>query len=183
MTTKTIAYTHDSTQSRVLWISIFAVLTGISAWIKIPLGFTPVPITLQTSVVLLSGVVLGKDGWWSQLAYVILGGIGLPFFASDLPGVQVLFGATGGYLIGFVAASAFVGYYIRPMWNQMPFWKKSAWLFLSSMLVFFPGVLQLWFFTGYPISKVLILGFYPFLIGDVIKVCLVAATPKKWTHS
>ena len=186
MTTKTLNLSVSSTKSRVLWISIFTILTGLSGWIKIPLGFTPVPITLQTGVVLLSGIVLGRDGMWSQLAYLVLGGIGLPFFASNLPGVQVLFGATGGYLIGFVAAAAFVGRFVQPHWNSIPYWKRNVWLLASSLLVFVPGVIQLWLITGLSFSKVLVLGFYPFILGDILKVLAVSATPTSWivhTHS
>jgi biotin transport system substrate-specific component len=179
MTTNAITLPKSLLKNRILMISAFALLTGLTAWIKIPLGFTPVPLTLQTAVVLLSGVVLGKDGVHSQLLYLLLGGIGLPFFASDLPGVQALFGATGGYLIGFVFASAFVGYVVQPHWHQLSYVTKVAYLSIASLLVFIPGTFQLWMMTDFSLTKVLALGFYPFILGDLLKVALVSLTPNK----
>ncbi|MCC7460466.1 MAG: biotin transporter BioY [Proteobacteria bacterium] len=181
MTTQAITVSKSSTQSRVLWIAAFAILTGLSSLVKIPLGFTPVPVSLQTAVVILSGVILGRDALWAQGLYLLLGGIGLPFFTPDTPGVQVLFGATGGYLLGFVFAAAFIGYKIRPQWNNLPIWKRTAFLLASSMLIFIPGVIQLKFVAGVSFARALELGFYPFMLGDVIKSLVVSFVPSKFT--
>jgi len=181
MTTQTLTLSRTSTKSRVLWIAFFAILTGLSALVKIPLGFTPVPVTLQTMVVMLSGVILARDGLWAQAAYLVLGCIGLPFFTPDVPAFQVILGATGGYLFGFVAAAAFIGYKIQPQWDQLPVWKRTAFLLASSMLIFIPGVIQLKFVTGVSFARALEMGFFPFLIGDVIKSFLVSVYPSKWT--
>ena len=89
----------------------FALLTAAAAQVSIPLWFTPVPITGQTFAVLLSGAALGANlGAGSQLLYVGLGAIGLPFYASGNSGMEVVTGATGGYLIGFVLAAWLTGY-------------------------------------------------------------------------
>jgi biotin transport system substrate-specific component len=181
MTTQTLAISRTSTQSRVLWIAAFAILTGLSSLVKIPLGFTPVPVSLQTAIVMLSGVVLGRDALWAQGLYLLLGGIGLPFFTPDTPGVQVLFGATGGYLLGFVFAAAFIGFKIRPQWNNLSVTKRTAYLLASSLLIFIPGVIQLKFVAGITLAKALSLGFYPFILGDVIKSLAVSFLPSKWT--
>lgn len=182
MTTQTLAFSRTSTQARVLWIAFFAILTGLSALVKIPLGFTPVPVSLQTAVVMLSAVILGRDGMWAQALYLLLGGIGLPFFSPDTAGVQVLFGATGGYLLGFVIAAAFVGYKIQPQWSTLSVWKRTALLLAASMLIFIPGVLQLKFVAGVSFAKALSLGFYPFILGDILKSLAVSFTPAKWTR-
>ena len=179
MTTQTLAVSRTSTKSRILWISFFALLTGLSAQVKIPLWFTPVPITLQTMVVMFSGVIIGRDGFWSQLLYIALGCVGLPFFADNTSNVQMLFGATGGYLIGFVIASAFIGYIITPLWTSLPVWKRFSYLLAASMLIFIPGVIQLKLVAGVSFDKALVLGFYPFILGDVIKTIVVALTPAK----
>lgn len=181
MTTQTLAISRTTTQARILWIVGFAILTGLSSLVKIPLGFTPVPVTLQTAVVMLSGVVLGRDALWAQGLYLLLGGIGLPFFTPDTAGVQVLFGATGGYLLGFVFAATFIGYKIRPQWDTLPVWKRAAFLLASSIFIFIPGVIQLKLVAGITFAKALSLGFYPFIIGDIIKSFAVSWTPSKWT--
>ena len=89
----------------------FALLTALMAQIEIPLWFTPVPITGQTFAVLLAGAALGwRAGAASQVLYVALGAIGLPFYSGGDGGWKIVTGATGGYLIGFIAAAAVIGY-------------------------------------------------------------------------
>ncbi len=165
--------------SRLGWISLFAALTGAAAWIRIPLPFTPIPITLQTLVVLASGVILGRDGFYAQLLYLFLGGIGLPLFASSWPGAIALFGPSGGYLIGFVAAAYVAGRAIHPRWAEMGYAKRGGALLLCSLLIFIPGVLQLAMVGNLSLGQALVLGFLPFLLGDLLKVAWVAATPRK----
>ena len=88
----------------------FALLTAGAAPIVIPLGFTPVPITGQTFAVLLAGGVLGAfRGAASQILYVALGAIGLPFYAGGTGGWEVVTEATADYLVGFVVAAFVIG--------------------------------------------------------------------------
>lgn len=178
---KTIAaeniQTRDSVVARLGWIALFAVLTGAGAWVRIPLPFTPVPITLQTMAVLASGIVLGRDGIYSQILYLVLGGIGLPMFASNLPNVMALFGPTGGYLIGFVAAAAVANLWVRPNWATLHYARRTVRLFAVSLLIFIPGVLQLALFSNLSISQAVFLGFLPFILGDLLKVLAVAGIP------
>jgi biotin transport system substrate-specific component len=97
---------------------IMACFTGLGAQVRIYTPFTPVPITGQVFFVLLSAVLLGK--WWggvSQAVYTGIGILGVPWFApsAGMPafskgGINVLFSATGGYIIGFIAAALLVGW-------------------------------------------------------------------------
>jgi biotin transport system substrate-specific component len=169
--------TRDTVLVRVLWIASFAILTGVAALIRIPLPFTPVPITLQTGVVLASGIVLGRDGLYSQLVYLVLGGIGLPMFAGSLPGFPALFGPTGGYLLGFVGAAALASSFVRPNWKSLSYKARLLRLSLISLVVFVPGVLQLALFAGLTLPQAAMLGFVPFVLGDILKVLLVAGLP------
>jgi biotin transport system substrate-specific component len=83
----------------------FAALTAASAQLRIPLPFTPVPLTLQVFIVLLCGAVLGRGrGVAAQAIYVTLGAVGLPVFTGAAAGLAYLLGPTGGYLMGFVLA-------------------------------------------------------------------------------
>src|ERR1044071_201748 len=95
----------------VILILLGALLVAALAQIEIPLLFTPVPITGQTFGVLLVGAALGsKRGAASLISYLMLGTIGLPFFAGGAHGLNILIGATGGYLIGFIIAAYVIGF-------------------------------------------------------------------------
>src|SRR3989338_9411909 len=94
----------------MVFAALFAALTGAVAWFKIPLPFTPVPITLQTLMVLLSGAVLGPYyGAVSMGIYLALGAIGLPVFAGGGSGIGSLLGPTGGYLFSYFIAAFAIG--------------------------------------------------------------------------
>ena len=98
----------------MVFAALFAALTGAVAWFKIPLPFTPVPITLQTLMVLLSGAMLGSYyGALAMIIYLILGAIGLPVFAGGSSGVGGLFGPSGGYLFSYPVAAFAIGYMLQ----------------------------------------------------------------------
>ncbi len=158
---------------------MFALLTGVSAYIAIPLPFTPVPITLQTLAVLASGIVLGRDGLYSQLLYLLLGGIGWPLFAGGTGHYLYLFSASGGYLIGFAAASAVAGKWLYPAWSTLGFWGKTWRLGLVQAFIFVPGVLQLALVMDISIGKAVLLGFAPFILGDTLKTFVAASIPSR----
>ncbi len=81
----------------VALVGLFAALTAVGAYVAVPLPFSPVPVTLQTLFVYLSGLVLGgRRGALSQLVYLLLGASGIPVFAGGRGGVGVIFGPTGG---------------------------------------------------------------------------------------
>ena len=87
-----------------------AVMTGLLAQVKMYFPWTPIPITGQVFAVLLAGVLLGKYwGGISQAIYLVLGILGIPWFAG---GYASIVGPTGGYIIGFVFAALFIGYFI-----------------------------------------------------------------------
>lgn len=94
----------------MVFAALFAALTAAVAWFKIPLPFTPVPITLQTLVVLMSGAMLGPYyGALSMIIYLVLGAIGLPVFAGGSSGIGALLGPTGGYLFSYPIAAFIIG--------------------------------------------------------------------------
>lgn len=151
----------------------FALLTAIAALIRIPLPFTPVPITMQTFVVLLSGVILGgRKGTISQIIYVSAGIAGLPIFAGMTSGIALLAGSTGGFLAGFIVAPKVVGLVLGES-------KKRGRLILAliagTVTIFLLGNAWLLILMNGDVAKTLSLGFIPFLPGAVIKVGLVIA--------
>jgi len=145
---------------KAIWVSFFVLATALGAQVRIPLPFTPVPFTLQTFFVLLSGAMLGKKmGGVSQAAYLLLGGVGLPLFTN----AGALWGPTGGYIAGFVAASWLIGVLLEKKW------KVFYAFILGDFLLLTCGALNLSFFVG-GLKNAIVLGVVPFLAGDVLKI-------------
>lgn len=166
-------------------VSLFALLTAALAQVRIPLGFTPVPVTGQTLAVLLSGAVLGaKRGAASQALYVVLGMIGLPFYSNGTGGWEVATGPTMGYLVGFIAAAALVGRLAEHRRDRSLIASLAA-MSLGSLVIYTCGAAWLAYSLDIPIatgeSNAITLGVTPFLLGDIIKMCLAgAATASAW---
>jgi biotin transport system substrate-specific component len=156
-----------------------ALLIALCAQISIPLPHTPVPITGTTLAVLYAGALLGpKRGLASVALYLLLGGVGLPFFAAGASGWTHFIGATGGYLAGFLPAAWLTGRLARRGWDRDPL-RASALMLCGSAVIFACGLAVLSFYV--PAGELLAKGFYPFLIGDAAKSCLSAGLlPVGW---
>jgi len=149
-----------------------SILVALLAQIRIPLPFTPVPITGQTLGVLLVAAALGRlRGSLSLILYILGGAAGLPFFAGSTSGLAYLLGPTGGYLLGFVLAGYVVGALAERGWDQsMP---KVAIMFLAGEIIILGlGALYLARFVG-P-ERALVAGVLPFIPGDLLKAALAA---------
>lgn len=145
-------------------------IIAISAQITINLPFSPVPITAQTLAVLLAGLFLGKNlGAASVAAYLAQGAAGLPVFAGGKSGLAALFGPTGGYLFGFLAAAYIVGM-LSELRYQRSLFQASSTIIVGNVIIYIFGLFWLARFVGE--SQVLQLGLYPFLIGDLLKILL-----------
>jgi biotin transport system substrate-specific component len=154
-----------------------AVLTGLLAQARFYLPWSPVPLTGQTLAMLLAGVVLGK--WWGGISmglYAGLGMAGIPWFQGMNGGIAYMAGPTGGYIIGFILAALFLGYFTDKYINSRRFMRMlGLMLFASLILVYVPGLLQLgiWlhFVKGEAVSfsGLLTIGALPFIAGDIIK--------------
>lgn len=145
----------------------FAILTGISAKLKIEIGL--VPLTMQTVVVLLSGALLGqKKGAACQLTYLMAGLIGLPWFSRG-GGLTYILSPTFGYILGFVLTAYLIGGLVEKGWNRNT---ATAVLIMlaGNIVIYIPGLLWLARFVG--ISKILTVGLYPFILGDTLKIFL-----------
>ncbi len=153
------------------------------AQVSIPLPFTPVPITGQTLGVLLVGASLGPGlGALSMGMYLAQGAFGLPMFAGGAAGVSVLglASATGGYLWGFVASAAVVGFLSRRGWDRSIRSSIGA-MFLGEVVLYAIGVPWLAAAIDVPLAKALELGLAPFVIGDAIKLFVAAGLlPTAW---
>lgn len=173
-----------ATQSRVRNAILVMGLTGftaLAAQVAIPLPFTPVPLTLQTFAVLAGAAALGAErAVIAQVLYITLAVAGVPVLAGGASGHEVVVGATGGYLIGFVLASYVVG---RISSNGASTKSgKTALAFLAgSVLIYALGAPWLAFTTGNTITWAVVNGVVPFLVGDLIKaVAAGAVLPLAW---
>ena len=145
-------------------------IIAVSSQIMIQLTFSPIPVTAQTLAVLLTGFVLGKRmGAASIAAYLAQGAAGLPFFAGGKSGLAVLFGPTGGYLFGFLAAVYIVGMLIELRFKRS-FLQAIIVFIIGNTIIYAFGLVWLARFVGE--SQVLQLGLYPFIVGDVLKILL-----------
>ncbi len=155
----------------ILQIFSASLLLALCAQISFPLYFNPVPISAQTLGVMFIGATLGsRKGALSVLAYLVEGSLGLPFFAGGHGGLLSLLGPTGGYLIGFILQAYCVGLLIE---------KQKVVKILNTILILaFSCALQLligvvWFSQFIGLETALMMGFYPFLAGELFKVALL----------
>ena len=166
-------------------------LTGLLAQTRIPLPWSPVPVTGQTFAVLLAGVLLGR--WWGGISLAIyagLGAAGVPWFSGWSGGVGYLAGPTGGYIIGFILAALFIGHFVDTYVRSRSFPSMLAlMLFANFVLIYVPGLLQLglWLKSvgggSVTFTTLLGMGAIPFIPGDITKAVIAAAiargiTPK-----
>lgn len=159
-----------------------AALTGLLAQARFYLPWSPVPLTGQTFGALLAGVLLGT--WWggmSMTLYIGLGAAGIPWFQGGNSGLTYLAGPTGGYIIGFILAALFLGYFTDKYVRARSFTVMlGLMLFASFVLIYGPGLLQLnlWLANvkGQPATfgQLLTMGAIPFLAGDATKAVIAA---------
>jgi biotin transport system substrate-specific component len=157
-------------------------LIAASAQVSSRIGDNPVPFTGQTFGVLLSAGALGfRRGLAASLLYLLLGVVGLPIFATGAHGLAELEGASGGYLVGFVVASAIVGRLAELGWDRTIRGSIGAML-LGSVAIYAVGVpwLAISFFGG-DLQPAIANGLTPFLLWDAVKLALAAAAfPAAW---
>ena len=176
----------DRRTSRLGTMDITAVVAGsllltLSAKIQVP--FYPVPLTMQTLVVIGLGLALGPVRGAAAVAlYLAQGAAGLPVFAGTPEkgiGIAYMMGPTGGYLAGYLPAALFAGWLAERGWDRNVFTAMLAAL-LAGAVIYVPGLLWLGSVVGWD-KPVLAFGLYPFISGDIIEAVLAAiAFPAAW---
>lgn len=160
------------TTRNICLIALFSALTSAGAYISIPM--IPVPATFQTFFVVISGMLLGaQNGALSQIIYLLVGILGVPVFANFSGGLGVVFGPTGGYLLGFIAASYLIGT-LNASFKPKGILNYFLIMFTGMLLIYILGVIQLMLVTGMNFVKSIILGVLPFIPGDILKVITAA---------
>lgn len=165
----------------IAYIGIFVALIAVCSWISIPLT---VPVTLQTMAVCIASALLGtKRGVIAVVAYILLGLVGVPVFSGFSSGVGVLFGATGGYIIGFIFTALIVGVMLKLL-------GKKLWVYAVSMLI---GIAvcyafgTVWFIVFYnnnnadtmSVAAALSMCVVPFIIPDIVKIIIATIVCKR----
>ena len=155
---------------------LFAVLLGVailsaSSYIKVPMY--PVPMTMQTAAIVLLAALYGFSlGTLTVASWLTMALLGAPLLAGGA-GIAYFVGPTGGYLLGFVAAAAFVGWFSDRGWNGNAPLRAMIIMFVGSQLILALG--WVWLSSLVGATQAWQLGVQPFIIGDVVKTLLSAA--------
>ena len=151
---------------RPVFIASTAAFTGliaIGSWIAIP--FVPVPLTLQTLFVILSGAVMGRYAVLPNGLYILMGALNIPVFHSGTAGIAVLLGPTGGYVLGFVPGALATGLAYEHRNTVL----RITGIILGLGIIFLCGMTWLSFSAGISLSTAFLIGVLPFIPGDAIK--------------
>ena len=160
---------QSKTACRVIGMAAFVILMVLSAFVRIPVPFSPVPVTLQTLVVLLGGACLaGGFGVGAQAGYLGLGLAGLPVFSGAGSGLLYLAGPTGGYIAGFVLANALLGRLFRGRTENL--YAIAGKFLLADAVIFACGIAWLKVLLGCTVVQAVSIGLVPFLAGDIAKI-------------
>lgn len=156
----------------VALVLAFATIIALCGRARFYLGDNPVPITLQTFGVLLTGAALGSRlGLASILLFYFAGMAGVHVFQGGNGGWDYLSGsATGGYLIGFIAATYIVGFLCERGWDR----RDVLWaLLIGNLVIYVPGLLWLGAKDFVPWENLFSKGMLPFIPGDMVKLMMV----------
>jgi biotin transport system substrate-specific component len=151
-------------------------LLTLSAKIQVP--FWPVPMTMQTFVVLVLGMAYGwRLAGATVLLYLAQGALGLPVFAAG-GGIAYFAGPTAGYLVGFLLAAVAVGWLAEHGWDRSPLRTLGAML-IGTVIIFACGIA--WLSTLIGVARAIGAGLVPFLLGEAVKIALATAIlPFAW---
>ncbi|MDR0485158.1 MAG: biotin transporter BioY [Elusimicrobiota bacterium] len=172
-------------KKKIVFAALFAAFIAACRFIAAPISPLGVPIVLQNMAVVLAGSIMGLYGAAATAIFILAGLIGFPVFASGQTGIAVLFSPTGGFIIGYLAASFITGLILR---TPRPNEKRNAFLKIKIIIavvlgfafIYFFGVLRLSFIImqaqtltfSQSLKPALAAGFLPFILGDIIKTIL-----------
>ena len=162
----------------IAFTAAFTGLIAIGSWISIP--FVPVPLTLQTLFVILSGAVMGRYAAYPTGLYILMGALNIPVFHSGTAGLAVLLGPTGGYVLGFLPGALATGL----AYEQHHVTLRVAGIFFGLAIIFFFGMTWLSFSAGISLPMAFLIGVLPFIPGDAVKgyaVFLIAGRLEAFT--
>jgi biotin transport system substrate-specific component len=177
MTAKSVSLIKNKAEN-VVFIFAFALALVLAAQAKIPLFFSPVPLTLQTFVVYLALRILKKKAVFSVGLYLVAGIVGLPVFAGNSLGISYLAGPTGGYILGFLVACLVIPFIFT---DSKSFIRNVVSFLFAGAIIYGLGLIWLVSLYRLNLGTALIAGLYPFILGEAIKITS-AAYLSKFTH-
>ncbi len=157
-------------------VALSAALICVCSWIQVP---SAVPFTLQAFAVFLSASILGmKKGTLAVGMYILLGAVGLPVFSGFQGGVGALFGATGGFIWGFLLSALVIGF------SAEHFGRGFAATFTSSLaallICYLTGTLWYMHIYGAGLKTAIAVCILPFILPDIIKIIFVAFSANRF---
>lgn len=157
---------------------LFAIFLALISQIKMPLPFTPVPLSMGTFGVCAAALTLGGVwGFVSVLMWVLMGFFGLPVFVGFKSGATVLFGTTSGYIFGYALCALALGFITSKNDDSL---KAKAFLFVSQVgIILFCGMIGLYIWShanglNYTMTEAFLKGVLPFVVGDVLKAVVLS---------
>lgn len=166
--------------TNMLMCGLFAAVTGVASGIIIPLPFTPVPMSLATLAVMLTGGLLGSRlGSLSLIVYLLIGAFGVPVFSGFTGGFGKFAGPTGGYLLGYLVMAFAVGFVIERFGRGSCFLANCGAMALGTFLCYALGTVWFVVLTGCTVWAALVSCVFPFIIGDVVKIAAGAWLVKR----
>lgn len=182
MTTKEAAVSRFRTLD-LAYIALFAVLMAVCAWVSTPKTPISVPFTLQTFALFAALTILGgRRGLWVVVVYLLMGLVGLPVFTGFQGGPAVLLGATGGYIIGFIASALVYWLLTAKLGDRLPVMVCGCLLGMLAYYVFGTA----WFLVLYTSTKgsislaaALAACVVPFVAPDLLKMALAVVLARR----
>ncbi len=156
----------------MVFMAVFAALICVAAPFAIQVG--PIPITLATFAIYLTGAILGgKRGVVAVVVYILLGAVGLPVFSNFNGGFGALLGPTGGYIIGYIPMVLITGIFAEM--NSKKHWTMIIGMLLGTVALYAFGTAWYMILTGKDLVTALTICVLPFIPGDGIKIACVTA--------
>ena len=178
-TSGTVAVDNQKIKTKqMVLIALMTAVTCVLGPLSIPLPFSPVPISLTNFAIFLAIFVLGmKSGTISFIIYLLLGAVGVPVFSSFRGGLQVLAGATGGYLIGFIFLALIMGFALDHFDRKLV--PTIIGMIIGMAVCYAFGTVWLAKLLSLSFKEGLMMGVIPYLAGDVAKIIIAAIVGPK----
>lgn len=178
-TSGTVAVDNQKIRTKqMVLIALMTAVTCVLGPLSIPLPFSPVPISLTNFAIFLAIFVLGmKSGTISFIIYLLLGAVGVPVFSSFRGGFQVLAGATGGYLIGFIFLALIMGFALDHFDRKLV--PTIIGMIIGMAVCYAFGTVWLAKLLSLSFKEGLMMGVIPYLAGDAAKIIIAAIVGPK----
>lgn len=155
-------------------VALSVAFLSVCSIVRIPI--TIIPVTLQTFGLMIVCGILGRKAVIAVVVYILLGIIGIPVFSGFGSGLGVILGPTGGFIIGFIPMSLFVGRFYNRKKN---IYYNLGVMVVGSLILYVVGVAIFCYNVNMSVSEALPIVMYPFVVGDLLKIIVALVTLEK----